>query len=105
MRRRGKPARLVLTLHVGIPTVPAVTRDLETPALMPRTLYLIDGHAQIFRAYYAPFRDLTSPSGEPTRATHVFCQMLLNMLRDRRPDYLAMVLDAGHETTFSTMAR
>ncbi len=100
MRRRGKPARLVLTLHVGIPTVPAVTRDLETPALMPRTLYLIDGHAQIFRAYYAPFRDLTSPSGEPTRATHVFCQMLLNMLRDRRPDYLAMVLDAGHETTF-----
>jgi len=61
---------------------------------MPRTLYLIDGHAQIYRAYYAPFRDLTSPSGEPTRATYVFFQMLLSLVRSRRPDYLAVVLDA-----------
>lgn len=61
---------------------------------MPKTLYIIDGHAQIYRAYFAPFRTLNAPSGEPTRATHVFCQMLLNMLRDRRPDYLVMVLDA-----------
>ncbi len=67
---------------------------------MPRTLYLIDGHAQIFRAYYAPFGNLTSPSGEPTRATHVFCQMLLNLIRDRRPDYLAVALDVADETTF-----
>ncbi|MEW6251941.1 MAG: 5'-3' exonuclease H3TH domain-containing protein, partial [Planctomycetota bacterium] len=61
---------------------------------MPRSLYIIDGHSQIFRAYYAPFRTLTSPTGEPTRATYVFCQMLLNLIRDRRPDYLVMVLDA-----------
>ncbi len=61
---------------------------------MSRTLYLVDGHAQIYRAYYAPFRNLTAPSGEPTRATYVFCQMLLNLIRDRRPDYLAMVLDS-----------
>ncbi len=28
---------------------------------MPRkTLYLIDGHAQIYRCYYAPFRPLTA---------------------------------------------
>jgi DNA polymerase-1 len=61
---------------------------------MARTLYIIDGHAQIYRAYYAPFRNLTSPAGEPTRATYVFCQMLLNLVRDRKPDYLLMVLDA-----------
>lgn len=61
---------------------------------MPKTLYVIDGHAQIYRAYYAPFRPLNSPTGEPTRATYVFCQMLLNLLRDRRPDYLVMALDA-----------
>ncbi len=59
-----------------------------------KTLYIIDGHSQIFRAYYAPFGALASPTGEPTRATHVFCQMLLNLIRDRRPDYLVMVLDA-----------
>ncbi len=67
---------------------------------MPKSLYLIDGHAQIYRAYYAPFPDLHSPSGEPTRATHVFWQMVLNLMRDRRPDYLAMVLDCSDETVF-----
>jgi len=61
---------------------------------MPKTLYIIDGHAQIYRAYYAPFRNLTAPSGEPTRATFLFTQMLLNLIRDRCPDYLAMALDA-----------
>jgi DNA polymerase-1 len=67
---------------------------------MSRTLYLIDGHAQIYRAYYAPFRELMAPSGEPTRATHVFCQMVLNLLRDRSPDYLVMVMDVSDETVF-----
>ena len=68
---------------------------------MPRkTLYLIDGHAQIYRAYYAPFGALSSPTGEPTRATHVFSQMLLNLLRDQKPDYLVMVMDSGDEKVF-----
>ncbi|MCC7293537.1 MAG: DNA polymerase I [Phycisphaerales bacterium] len=67
---------------------------------MPKSLYLIDGHYQIFRAFYAPFRDLSSPTGEPTKATHVFCQMLLGLIRDRRPDYLAIVLDVSDETVF-----
>ncbi len=61
---------------------------------MPKTLYILDGHAQIYRAYYAPFRDLSSPAGEPTRATYVFCQMLLNLIHERRPDYFVVTLDA-----------
>ncbi|MFQ5429255.1 MAG: DNA polymerase I [Phycisphaerae bacterium] len=65
-----------------------------------RSLYLIDGHAQIYRAYYAPFGALTSPTGEPTRAVHVFTQMVLNLLRDRRPDYLAMTLDVSDRSVF-----
>ena len=60
---------------------------------MPGTLYILDGHSQIYRAYYAPFRDLTSPTGEPTRATYVFCTMLLKLIAERRPDYLAMAVD------------
>jgi DNA polymerase-1 len=67
---------------------------------MSKTCYLIDGHAQIYRAFYAPFRDLNAPNGEPTRATYVFCQMLLNLLKNRRPDYLAMVMDVSDETVF-----
>ncbi len=67
---------------------------------MNKSLYILDGHAQIYRAYYAPFGELTSPSGEPTRATHVFCSMLLKLLRERRPDYLAMTMDVSDGSVF-----
>src|SRR5262245_15745942 len=67
---------------------------------MPKSFYIIDGHAQIFRAYFAPFLDLTSPTGEPTKATYVFTQMLINLIAQRKPDYLAMVIDSGDEHVF-----
>src|SRR5205823_1369127 len=67
-----------------------------------KSFYVIDGHAHIYRAYFAPFRDLSSPSGEPTKATYVFTQMLLNLIEQRKPDYLAMVIDSGDESVFRT---
>ncbi len=67
---------------------------------MPKRFFIIDGHAHIFRAYFAPFRDLTSPTGEPTKATYVFTQMLMNLVENAKPDYLAMVIDHGDETVF-----
>src|SRR3954468_17499943 len=66
---------------------------------MPKSFYIIDGHAQIYRAYFAPFRDLSSPTGEPTKATFVFTQRLLNIIQERKPDYLAMVIDEGGDET------
>jgi len=65
-----------------------------------KSFYIIDGHAQIFRAFFAPFRDLRSSSGEPTKATFVFTQMLMNLVDQRKPDYLAMVIDSGDEFVF-----
>src|SRR5215475_11536737 len=65
-----------------------------------KTFYIIDGHAHIYRAFFAPFRELTSPTGEPTKATYVFTQMLLNLVDQRKPDYLCMVIDSGDETVF-----
>lgn len=67
---------------------------------MAKSFYIIDGHAQIFRAYYAPMRELTSPDGEPTKATYIFTQMLLNLVDQRQPDYLAMVIDTGTANVF-----
>ena len=64
---------------------------------MGKSFYIIDGHWQIFRAYYAPFRDLSSPSGEPTRATYVFTTMLMKLIAERKPDYLAVTMDSGRE--------
>ncbi len=63
-------------------------------------LYLIDGSSYIYRAYYA-IRHLSSPSGFPTNALYGFTQMLLKVLKDRRPGHLAVVFDAGR-TTFRT---
>lgn len=68
---------------------------------MSKSFYIIDGHAHIYRAYFAPFRELTGPNGEPTKATYVFLQMLLGLIEQRKPDYLAMVIDAaGDRGTF-----
>jgi DNA polymerase-1 len=67
---------------------------------MAKTLYLLDGHYQIYRAFYGLPQRLTSRSGQPTGATHVFCQMLFSLIRDRRPDCLAMVMDVSDETVF-----
>jgi 5'-3' exonuclease len=65
---------------------------------MTKTFYIIDGHAHIYRAYFAPFRDLNSPIGEPTKATFVFTQMLLNLVALRKPDYEVLeVADAAGE--------
>jgi len=66
-----------------------------------KSFYIIDGHAQIFRSYYAPFRPLTSPTtGEPTKAIHVFCATLFNWITRHKPDYLAMALDVSDESVF-----
>lgn len=60
-------------------------------------LYLIDGSSYIYRAYYA-IRHLSSPKGFPTNALYGFTQMLLKVIKERRPDHLALVFDAGRQT-------
>ncbi|HUV39390.1 MAG TPA: 5'-3' exonuclease H3TH domain-containing protein, partial [Planctomycetota bacterium] len=63
---------------------------------MSKKLYLIDGHAHIYSAYYA-IRGLTAPDGRPINAVYGFTGMLQKILR-RDPDYVAVVLDAGART-------
>ncbi len=67
---------------------------------MTKNLYIVDGHYQIFRAYHAPYARLTSPTGEPTKAVHAFCGILFSLIKNRKPDYLAMALDPGDGTLF-----
>ena len=66
------------------------------------TLYLVDGHAQFFRAYHAIRPGMRSPvTDEPTNMTFGFVGMILKVLRQDRPDYLAVVIDAsGDQGTF-----
>ncbi|NLE57815.1 MAG: hypothetical protein GX616_05605, partial [Planctomycetes bacterium] len=64
---------------------------------MAKRFFLIDGLSQIFRCYYAPFQNLSTPAGEPIKATYVFSNMLLQLIREQKPDYLAMVMEGGDE--------
>lgn len=60
-------------------------------------LYLVDGSSYIFRAYYA-IRHLSNSKGEATNAVYGFTTMLLGLLRDERPDLLAIVFDTAAPT-------
>ncbi|MFO1462445.1 MAG: DNA polymerase I [bacterium] len=62
---------------------------------MPKapTLYIVDGSSYIFRAYYA-IRHLSNSKGLPTNAVYGFTQMLLRLLKEEKPEYLAMVFDS-----------
>src|SRR3954464_7047134 len=66
---------------------------------MQQTLYLIDGYAQIFRAYYAIRNGMRSPvTGEPTHAVFGFTAMLLKLLGQLKPDYVAVAVDTPRST-------
>ena len=72
----------------------------DTPSQDRPTLYLIDGHAQMFRAYHAIKTDMTSPvTGEPTNALFAFAGMLIKLYKDFQPTHVAMIVD-GEGPTF-----
>ncbi|MGD9147972.1 MAG: DNA polymerase I [Anaerolineae bacterium] len=61
----------------------------------PPKLVLIDGHALVYRAYFALPSGMATSRGELTNAVFGFASMLLNVLRDEQPDYLAVTFDLG----------
>jgi len=66
------------------------------------TLFIIDGLAQLFRAYHAIRQNLTSPvTHEPTNAVYGFAGMLLKIFEQYQPDYLVVAIDvSGARGTF-----
>ena len=66
---------------------------------MNKKLYLIDGHAQIYSAFFAPTGgQFSTPSGEPTNATMIFTSVMLKLLRRQQPDMMAVAMDAPGPT-------
>jgi DNA polymerase-1 len=61
------------------------------------TVYLIDGSGYIFRAYYA-LRRLSTSGGQPVNAVFNFATMLLRILKEHEPKYLAIAFDVGGKT-------
>ena len=66
-----------------------------------RRAVLLDGHAIIFRAYYAmrdPLRH--KETGENTTAPYGFVNTLRSVLDDLKPTHMALALDVSDDTTF-----
>jgi DNA polymerase-1 len=58
------------------------------------TLYILDAYSLIYQVFHAiPL--MTGPAGQPTHAVFGIFRDLLNLLRTRRPDYLAAAFDGG----------
>jgi DNA polymerase-1 len=59
-------------------------------------LFLIDGYALIYRAFFAMInRPLITTRGENTSAAFGFTRFILKILEEHKPDYFAVVVDAG----------
>ena len=55
---------------------------------------LIDGHYYVYRSYHA-IQFLNNSRGEPTNAIYGFVKSVRKMLKDLRPDYIAVFWDEG----------
>jgi 5'-3' exonuclease len=60
----------------------------------PKVL-ILDGHSLAFRAFYALPEDLQTTDGTYTNAVYGFTAMLIKMLQDEKPDYIACCFDMG----------
>ena len=64
-----------------------------------RRLLLVDGHSLAYRAFYAlPVENFSTSTGQTTNAVYGFTSMLINVLRDEQPDYLAVAFDVSRQT-------
>ncbi|MHB8806905.1 MAG: 5'-3' exonuclease, partial [Anaerolineaceae bacterium] len=65
---------------------------------MPKTIYLLDGHALAYRAFFALMSTgsrFQTRSGEPTAGTYGFTNILLKIIEQDNPEYLAVAFDTG----------
>jgi DNA polymerase-1 len=62
-------------------------------------LYLIDGHALAYRAYFAFIRNpLVSSAGEETSAVFGFTNTIFSILKRHAPSHIAVVFDSSEKT-------
>ena len=64
-----------------------------------KRLFLIDAMGYVFRAFYAPMpQRLRNAKGLPTNVPYLFANMVRKLLKDWKPDYLAVVFDSAAPT-------
>jgi DNA polymerase-1 len=61
-------------------------------------LMLLDGNSLTYRAFFALPTDLATASGQVTNAVYGFTSMLVNLIKDHKPDRLAVAFDRPEPT-------
>jgi DNA polymerase-1 len=59
---------------------------------------LLDGNSLTYRAFFALPSDMATASGQVTNAVYGFTSMLVNLLKDHKPDRLAVAFDRPEPT-------
>src|ERR1051325_1815869 len=77
-----------------------VAEPKPAPSSVPHHVFLIDGSAFIFRAYFARAKDpaaerFRTTRGVPTEVVMIFSNMLDKYLRDTDADHIAVIFDAS----------
>jgi DNA polymerase-1 len=62
------------------------------------TVLLLDGNSLTYRAFFALPTDMATASGQVTNAVFGFTSMLINLLRDHKPDAIAVAWDRQEPT-------
>jgi len=83
---------------------PAVAGSFPTPedgtsSLEGKTVYVVDAYSLIYQVFHA-MPEMTGPAGQPVGATHGFLRDMLELLKNRRPDYLFCAFDHPSGETF-----
>jgi len=94
--RRVSP--LSLNDRVGPPWLLCYTAKMAAHAETSKKLFLVDAMAHIYRAFYAPMARMNAPSGIPTKVPFLFANIVRRLIKDYKPDYLAVVFDTSKPT-------
>lgn len=62
------------------------------------TWLLVDGNSLTYRAFFALPTDIATASGQVTNAVYGFASMLVNLVRDHRPDRVVVAFDRPEPT-------
>src|SRR3989338_3878290 len=65
--------------------------------MMKEKVFLIDGNAFCYRAYYA-IQHLSNAKGEATNAVYGFIMMLRKIVQEQQPTHLAVCFDLAGPT-------
>ena len=81
----------MLTIHTPFNSGSAMSLQKRL-GLATAPLFLMDGTAFIYRAFYAQ-RDMQRSDGFPTNAIYVVARLLLRLLREEKPEHFLVLMD------------